>query len=113
MREPTAATAGVPPNGGASEAAEARRLIEAQLHAHVDAVGKCLQHYLDKNNAWGDATLDFAIDQGTLVGVVVSCSKTSGKDPELNACMAIALHDAIFPKSRWGVLMVREEWDGF
>lgn len=63
--------------------------------------------------AWGDATLDFSIDQGALVGVVIPCSKNGGKDPELNACMTSGLHDVTFPKSRSGIITVRECWDGF
>ena len=107
--------------------AEAKRLIGAQLDAHKEAVRKCIVDYLVKNDAWYCEGIDFAIDhEGTLVGVVVSCpKKENGKDPELGApfelrayseltaCVTTALHDAMFPKRRSGIITVREEWEGF
>jgi len=128
VRERTAAPASALADAGAaSEAADAKRLIEAQVYAHADAVEKCLVDFLVKNKMGGGETADFTIDQeGTFVGVVVWCpKKVDGKDPELgapfepraspelNACMTIALHDAMFPKHRLGIITVRQMSDGF
>ena len=113
--EPVASSPAAPPERPfATTPAEAKRLIKAQLYAHVDAVQKCLVDYLVKNNMGGGETVDFAIDEtGTLVGVVVWGAKDGGKDPELKACMTIALQDAMFPKSRSGIITVQQAEDGF
>ena len=118
VREPTAAPASALPDAGAaSEAAESKALIQAQLHAHAEAVFKCLVDYLVKNDFGRGVAVDFAIGQeGTLVDVVVWGAKDDDKglrDPELKACMTIALHDATFPKSRSGIITVQQAYEGF
>jgi hypothetical protein len=52
----------------------------------------------------------------TVSGTLAQRAKDNDKglrDPELKACMTTALHDAILPKSRSGIITVQRVYDGF
>jgi hypothetical protein len=94
----------------ASTAAEAHSLIDEQIRGHMEALWQCLAPRIAAGSgAHRKVAFDFGIDQeGRLISVTASDTKSKPLEPATKACVADALRDAVFPRSRSVVTTVRE-----
>jgi hypothetical protein len=94
----------------ASTAAEAHSLIDEQIRGHMEALWQCLAPRIAAGSgAHRKVAFDFGIDQdGRLISVMASDTKSTPLEPATKACVADALRDAVFPRSRSVVTTVRE-----
>ncbi len=94
----------------ASSAAEAHSLIDEQIRGHMEALWQCVAPRIAAGSgANRKVAFDFGIDQdGRLISVVASDAKSKPLEPAAKACVADALRDAVFPRSKSVVTTVRE-----
>ncbi len=94
----------------ASTAAEARSLIDEQIRGRMEALWQCVAAYIAAGmGAHRKVALDFGIDQdGRFIGVTVTGARSKALDPAARACVADALRDAVFPRSKSAITTVRE-----
>jgi hypothetical protein len=94
----------------ASTAAEAHSLIDEQIRGHMEALWQCVApSIVAGSGAHRKVAFDFRIDQdGRFISVMASDPKSKPLEPAAKACVADALRDAVFPRSKSVVTTVRE-----
>ena len=81
-----------------------------KYRGHMEALWQCVAPRIAAGSgANRKVAFDFGIDQdGRLISVVASDAKSKPLEPAAKACVADALRDAVFPRSKSVVTTVRE-----
>jgi hypothetical protein len=106
----SSAPAHAPERPYASTANEARSLIDEQIRAHMEGLWQCVANRIAAGTGrHRSVVLEFAIDQdGRLIGATAVGAKSHPLDPAAKACVADALREAQFPRSKSPISTVRE-----
>lgn len=92
----------------AATAAEAQKVIQEQIDSRMKPLLQCVQDFRTAKKSDVAIVVNVVIDDGRLVGISSADKKHRDLDPTLRGCMFAALKDAAFPRSRAGILSVRQ-----
>jgi hypothetical protein len=100
----------VPERPFASTPEQARSLIDEQIRARMEGLWQCVANRIAAGSgSHRKVVLEFGIDQdGRLIGATAVGAKSHPLDPAAKACVADALRDAQFPRSKSPITTVRE-----
>jgi hypothetical protein len=91
---------------------EATTMIQDVIQTKIKTLWKCVDTWrISKGDPHASVVVNIGIDQeGTLVGVA-SLSSKNELDPALRECLYATLRGAPFPRSRAGVITVKQSFE--